>query len=68
MNIEQTFIKDLVILTPKYSKTKEVIFEAYNQAKFNQNGIEYQFIQDNQFFQKGVIEVYTQISPLLKLN
>jgi dTDP-4-dehydrorhamnose 3,5-epimerase len=32
MNIEQTFIKDLVILTPKIFED-ERFFEAYNQAK-----------------------------------
>jgi hypothetical protein len=32
MTTEQTFIKDLVILTPKYSTTSVAVFEAYNQA------------------------------------
>jgi dTDP-4-dehydrorhamnose 3,5-epimerase-like enzyme len=35
-------------------KTKEVVFEAYNQAKFNENGMKYEFIQDNQSFQRGI--------------
>jgi dTDP-4-dehydrorhamnose 3,5-epimerase len=66
MNIEQTFIKDLVILTPKiFEDERGYFFEAYNQAKCNQNGIEYQFIQDNQSFSKrGVIRgLHLQISP-----
>ena len=66
MNIEQTFIKDLVILTPKiFEDERGSFFEAYNQAKCNQNGIDYQFIQDNQSFSKrGVIRgLHLQISP-----
>jgi dTDP-4-dehydrorhamnose 3,5-epimerase len=54
MNIEQTFIKDLVILTPKIFED-ERFFEAYNQAK-SMKRIKYEFIQDNQSFSKrGVI-------------
>jgi dTDP-4-dehydrorhamnose 3,5-epimerase len=66
MNIEQTFIKDLVVLEPSvYDDERGFFFESYNQAKFNQNGIEYQFIQDNQSFSKrGVIRgLHLQINP-----
>jgi len=66
MNIEQTFIKDLVIISPMvYDDSRGFFFEAYNQAKFNKNGIEYQFIQDNQSFSKrGVIRgLHLQINP-----
>lgn len=57
MNIEKTFIKDLVVLIPEvFEDERGYFFEAYNQAKFIQNGIIYQFIQDNQSFSKrGVI-------------
>ncbi|WP_281298277.1 dTDP-4-dehydrorhamnose 3,5-epimerase [Flavobacterium limnophilum] len=57
MNVEETFIKDLVILTPAvFEDSRGYFFEAYNQARFEQNGITYQFIQDNQSFSKrGVI-------------
>lgn len=57
MNIEQTAIKDLVILNPTvFEDSRGYFFEAYNQAKFEHNGITYQFIQDNQSFSKrGVI-------------
>lgn len=57
MNIEQTPIKDLVIINPTvFEDSRGYFFEAYNQAKFEQNGITYQFIQDNQSFSKrGVI-------------
>ena len=57
MNIEQTFIKDLVIINPAvFEDSRGYFFEAYNQARFEQNGITYQFIQDNQSFSKrGVV-------------
>lgn len=57
MNIEQTGIKDLVIINPTvFEDSRGYFFEAYNQAKFEINGIEYQFIQDNQSFStRGVI-------------
>ena len=57
MNVEETFIKDLVIINPAvFEDSRGYFFEAYNQARFEQNGITYQFIQDNQSFSKrGVI-------------
>ena len=66
MNIEKTFIKDLVVLIPAvFEDERGYFFEAYNQAKFIQNGIKYQFIQDNQSFSKrGVIRgLHLQINP-----
>ncbi len=66
MNIEKTFIKDLVVLIPEvFEDERGYFFEAYNQAKFIQNGIIYQFIQDNQSFSKrGVIRgLHLQINP-----
>jgi dTDP-4-dehydrorhamnose 3,5-epimerase-like enzyme len=52
MNIEQTFIK---IWYPgrQNIRRRKLFFEAYNQAKCK-NGIEYQFIQDNQSFSPNV--------------
>lgn len=66
MTVEQTFIKDLVVITPRvFEDSRGYFFEAYNQAKFQENGIEYQFIQDNQSFSKrGVIRgLHLQINP-----
>ncbi|MBC7845855.1 MAG: dTDP-4-dehydrorhamnose 3,5-epimerase [Flavobacterium sp.] len=66
MNIEQTVIKDLVIINPTvFEDSRGYFFEAYNQDKFEQNGITYQFIQDNQSFSKrGVIRgLHLQDSP-----
>jgi dTDP-4-dehydrorhamnose 3,5-epimerase len=57
MNIEQTLIQDLVIINPTvFEDSRGYFFEAYNQAKLQLDGINYQFIQDNQSFSKrGVI-------------
>ena len=66
MTIEKTAIKDLVIITPRvFEDSRGYFFEAYNQAKFLENGINYQFIQDNQSFSKrGVIRgLHLQINP-----
>lgn len=66
MTVETTFINDLVIINPTvFEDSRGYFFEAYNQAKFLENGIEYQFIQDNQSFSKrGVIRgLHLQINP-----
>ncbi|TDE04557.1 dTDP-4-dehydrorhamnose 3,5-epimerase [Flavobacterium hiemivividum] len=66
MIIEKTFIKDLVLITPAvFNDERGFFFEAYNQAKFHENGIKYNFIQDNQSFSKrGVIRgLHLQINP-----
>jgi dTDP-4-dehydrorhamnose 3,5-epimerase len=57
MKIEQTFIQDLVVINPTvFEDSRGYFFEAYNQIKFEQNGITYQFVQDNQSFsRRGVI-------------
>lgn len=66
MTIENTFIEDLVIISPTvFGDSRGYFFEAYNQAKFHESGIMYQFIQDNQSFSKrGVIRgLHLQINP-----
>lgn len=66
MIIEKTAIQDLVIIQPTvFEDSRGYFFEAYNQAKFLENGITYQFIQDNQSFSKrGVIRgLHLQINP-----
>ena len=57
MNIEQTFIKDLVILTPDvFEDERGYFFEAYNKSKFSGLGIDINFVQDNQSFsQRGTL-------------
>ena len=66
MTIEKTNINDLVIITPTvFEDSRGYFFEAYNQAKFLENGIDYSFIQDNQSFSKrGVVRgLHVQINP-----
>lgn len=66
MNIEETGIKGLVIINPVvFEDSRGYFFEAYNQAKFKEKGITYQFIQDNQSFSKrGVIRgLHLQDNP-----
>lgn len=66
MTIEQTTIQDLLIINPAvYEDERGYFFEAYNQSKFRENGIDYQFMQDNQSFsKKGVIRgLHLQINP-----
>nr|WP_315198973.1 dTDP-4-dehydrorhamnose 3,5-epimerase [uncultured Flavobacterium sp.] len=66
MTVEKTPIQDLVIINPTvFEDSRGYFFEAYNKAKFNENGIAYEFIQDNQSFSKrGVIRgLHLQINP-----
>ena len=66
MIVTETRIKDLVIIEPKvFNDERGYFFEAYNQAKFQNEGINYQFIQDNQSFSKrGVVRgLHLQINP-----
>lgn len=66
MIIEKTVIENLVIIHPMvFEDSRGYFFEAYNQAKFLENGIAYEFIQDNQSFSKrGVIRgLHLQINP-----
>jgi dTDP-4-dehydrorhamnose 3,5-epimerase len=53
MNLEKTFIKDLVIIFPSvFEDTRGYFFEGYNKSKFSDLGIEIDFVQDNQSFSK----------------
>ena len=67
MTIEKIAIKDLVIITLRvFEDTCGYFLEAYyNQAKFYENVIKYQFTQDNQSFSKRevIIGLYLQINP-----
>jgi dTDP-4-dehydrorhamnose 3,5-epimerase len=66
MTIEKTIIKDLLIINPAvFNDERGFFFEAYNKAKFHENGIMYDLIQDNQSFSKrGVIRgLHLQINP-----
>lgn len=53
MNIQQTFIPDLVILTPTVFEDERGYFmESFNQQKLTEAGIPIVFVQDNQSFSK----------------
>lgn len=49
MNIEQTFIKDLLLISPNIFKDERgYFFEAYSKSKLSDLGIDFNFVQDNQ--------------------
>lgn len=53
MNLEKTFIKDLVLISPLvFEDERGYFFEAYNKSKFRDLGISIDFVQDNQSFSK----------------
>lgn len=53
MNIEQTPIQDLVIITPTVFEDERGYFmESYNKTKLKDLGINIEFVQDNQSFSK----------------
>jgi dTDP-4-dehydrorhamnose 3,5-epimerase len=53
MNIEQTLLKDLVVLTPAvFEDERGYFFESYNKSKLASLGILIDFVQDNQSFSK----------------
>lgn len=53
MNIEHTFIKDLVVLTPVvFEDERGYFFEVYNKSNLSDLGVYIDFIQDNQSFSK----------------
>lgn len=66
MNIEKTFISDLVILKPDvFEDERGYFFESYNKKKLFELGIDIDFVQDNQSFsQKGTLRgLHFQNSP-----
>lgn len=53
MNLENTFIDDLVLITPKvFGDERGYFFESYNKNKLSNEGIHIDFVQDNQSFSK----------------
>ena len=57
MNVETTFIQDLVVLTPDvFEDSRGYFFEGYNKNKLSALGIDIEFVQDNQSFsQRGTL-------------
>lgn len=53
MNIEQTPLQDLVIITPTvFADERGYFMESYNKTKLKDLGINIEFVQDNQSFSK----------------
>jgi dTDP-4-dehydrorhamnose 3,5-epimerase len=53
MKIEETFIKDLVVVEPTvFGDERGYFFESYSKTKFETLGINIEFVQDNQSFSK----------------
>lgn len=53
MNIEQTFIKDLIVVEPTvFGDERGFFFESYSKSKFEAAGVDIDFVQDNQSFSK----------------
>ena len=53
MKIEETFIKDLVVVEPTvFGDERGYFFESYSKTKFEDLGINIDFVQDNQSFSK----------------
>jgi len=48
MKITKTFIPDLIIIEPTvFEDERGFFYESYNQQKFIDNGLDYNFVQDN---------------------
>lgn len=53
MTREQTFIRDLLVFAPTVlGDERGYFFEAYNRSKFEDLGVQIDFVQDNQSFSK----------------
>ncbi len=66
MIITPTPIKDLIIIEPKqFSDSRGYFFESFNEKKFAQNGLNYNFVQDNESkSQYGVLRgLHYQLEP-----
>lgn len=67
MKIIETGIKDLFVIEPQVFKdNRGYFFESYNQKKFAELGLNYNFVQDNQSFSSyGVIRgLHYQLNPM----
>lgn len=53
MKVEETFMRDLLIIAPTiFGDERGYFFESYNKTKFADIGINIEFVQDNQSFSK----------------
>ena len=66
MNVRETPIEGLLILEPKiFNDGRGYFYESYNQKKYNDAGIDVDFVQDNQSFShKGALRgLHGQADP-----
>ena len=66
MEVIKTKIADLFIIKPKvFEDSRGYFFESYNQNKFQEHGLEYTFVQDNESFSSyGTIRgLHYQLAP-----
>lgn len=53
MKIEETYIKDLLIIKPTIREDERgYFFESYNKIEFSRQGLDIEYVQDNQSFSK----------------
>ena len=53
MNLINTAIKDLLVIEPRvFGDSRGYFFESYNHKIFNQLGLNYHFVQDNESYSK----------------
>ncbi len=68
MKIEKTALEGVLLITPKVFKDNRGYFtETYNQREFGNNGLNYQFVQDNQSYskEKGTLRgIHFQLEPM----
>jgi len=66
MNVTETYIKGLLVIEPRvFSDDRGYFYESYNKSVFAANGIDVDFIQDNQSFsQRGTVRgLHGQADP-----
>jgi len=66
MDVVKTDIPDLLIINPKvFGDSRGYFFESYNEQKFIEKGINYQFVQDNESLSSyGTIRgLHYQLAP-----
>lgn len=66
MNIIETLIPGLFVIEPRiFADERGYFFESYNENNFKENGLVYQFVQDNESkSQKGVVRgLHYQLEP-----
>jgi dTDP-4-dehydrorhamnose 3,5-epimerase len=66
MEIEGTNLKDLLIIKPRvFEDNRGYFFESYNEQKFLEHGLNYNFVQDNESLSKygSIRGLHYQLAP-----